>query len=100
METAALLRTNAGRLREKVLPVIRPCRESKTGWASRTRDEPRDDKLNEHGPELNVFWIPRNRDWARPWSEKTKTGNLLIKEKTSGGGARTRWVTERITVRG
>jgi hypothetical protein len=44
--------------------------------------------LNERGPALNVFGIPKNRDWA-PAGE-------AFKENASGAGARTRWVTERI----
>ncbi len=40
--------------------MIRPCRESKTGWtcaAFAGRENQSSYELNEHGPALNVFWI-------------------------------------------
>ncbi len=52
----------------KHLQVIRPCRESKTGWTPEARKRPGNQnslELNEHGPALKVFWISENRDWAR-----------------------------------
>src|SRR5881409_3929509 len=44
---------------------IRPCRESKTGWTREPGDRLERTrvlwKLNERGPELNVFWILKIR---------------------------------------
>jgi hypothetical protein len=45
---------------KEVLQVIRPSRESTTGWTpepgSRSRRNQSSYKLNEHGAALNVFW--------------------------------------------
>src|SRR6185436_4562907 len=44
----------------RILQVIRPCRESKTGWrpAANCRTTITHLILNEHGPELKFFCIP------------------------------------------
>jgi len=38
-------------------------------------------KLNEHGPELNVFWTRHSELGARSIERKTKTKKLLNKKK-------------------
>lgn len=46
-------------------------------------------KLNEHGPALNAFWIPKHRDWARQWSglttERGGPKRKVPKENRAGG---------------
>ena len=64
----------------------------------RKKCEPQAIKLNEHRPELNVFWT-RHGGLGAAKIGKARTGKLLIKEKDPAARARTRWVTERIAVR-
>jgi hypothetical protein len=66
--------SNCGRSEGKDLQVIRPCRESTTGWTlAPTKGLPNQSsyELNEHGPALNVFW-----------SRKSGMGALSIARKT------------------
>ena len=54
-------------------------------------------KLNEHGPELNVFWIPKfGVGRGRAIVVRSLSRSASNKEKEDFGNARTRWVTERI----
>ena len=77
--------------------MIRPCRESKTGWTPGAQELPGNQSpqaLNERGPALNVFWIPEDRDWA---PEQCGSGLPLgrrevrknVTNKTEPEGART-----------
>jgi len=52
---------------EDTLQVIRPCRESVTGWTGRAATPCNHSSLalNERGPALNVFWSRRWRDGRR-----------------------------------
>jgi hypothetical protein len=60
--------------RKDALQVIRPCRESATGWtpkAGMPSGNHRSLALNEHGPALKVFWSRRWRD-GRSADERTR----------------------------
>jgi hypothetical protein len=83
---------------EKALKAIRPCRESAVGWTARSLRPGRTrslEKLNEHGPALNVFWTRGDELGA---GERLATIELpeAMRERGFRTSTRTRWVTERI----
>ena len=70
-----------------VLQVIRPCRESQTGWTPEAPVLPGNHsslELNERGPALNVFWSRRWRDGRRVGvgARLAKSTSVLIKQLT------------------
>jgi len=68
LEAAALL-TIFSNVAERILQVIRLCRESRTGWtpgAEMLLGNQISLALNEHGPALNVFWSRLGGMGARP----------------------------------
>jgi hypothetical protein len=67
------------------LQVIRPSRESKTGWPpgagkQRWRNHS-SDQLNEHGAALNVFWIRQGGLGAEVNRKKDQDGESFNKKK-------------------
>ena len=76
--------------------MIRPCRESITGWTRERRARPGNHsslELNEHGPALKVFWIPAHAGIGREasataacqvWGGRSKR---LVTKKTEPEGA-------------
>src|SRR5205807_5729 len=67
------------------LQVIRPCRESETGWTPKPAMAPGNHsslELNERGPALNVFW-------SRPWRDGRRVGERTRLSKTVACGNRT-----------
>jgi hypothetical protein len=84
---------------KNALQVIRPCRESETGW---TPDAPvalpgnqSSLVLNEHGPALKVFWISEGTGIGREASATAAcqaggcSGKRLMTKKTEPEGAGT-----------
>ena len=70
-----------------ILQVIRPCRESKTGWTPNADMRPGNHsslQLNERGPALKVFW-------SRLWWDGRRVGERARLPK------RARVVIERLT---
>jgi hypothetical protein len=71
---------------ERLLQVIRPCRESRTGWAPEAARLPGNQNslvLNEHGPALKVFWMagfpPLGAEPVR--TRLAKSGAAGVKER-------------------
>jgi len=83
----------------KFLQVIRPCRESTTGWTPEAQPLPGNHSslvLNEHGPALNVFWILEQTGIGREASataacqQQGCSGKRPMTKKTEPEGVGTR----------
>ena len=81
--------------------VIRPNRESATGW-TRGRKAARassHDRLNEPGWARNVFWLPAGREEGVRRERTSVRRRRPVRHPDRTGHVGTRWVTERIPSR-